>query len=370
MSARIYLDYNASAPAWPEAVEAVAEAMRAGANASSIHAPGRAARARIEAARVSLAALVGADPAGIVFTGSGTEANNQAIRCSGAARVLVSAIEHESVLSADEAAGHLPVNADGVIDLAALDRGLAAEPRPALVAVMLANNETGVIQPIAEIVAIARRHGARVHCDAVQAAGKVPVDAATLGADSYAVSAHKMGGPQGVGALLLRDPDGAGWLIHGGGQERGRRAGTENVAGIAGFGRAAEIVADRLDAFARLAALRDRMEAEIRSVDPGARALGVEAPRLPNTSMIVMPGCESAAQVIAMDLEGIAVSAGSACSSGRVLPPYVLAAMGVEPRAAMCALRVSLGWQTTADQIDRLIAVWAGLRQRSARRVA
>ena len=370
MSARIYLDYNASAPAWPEAVEAVAEAMRAGANASSIHAPGRAARARIEAARESLARLVGADPAGIVFTGSGTEANNQAIRCSGAARVLVSGIEHESVLSADEAARRVPVAADGVVDLAALDRALAEGPRPALVAVMLANNETGVIQPVAEIVAIARRHGARVHCDAVQAAGKIPVDAAALGADSYAVSAHKMGGPQGVGALLLRDPDGAGRLIHGGGQERGRRAGTENVAGIAGFGRAAGIVAERLDGFARLATLRDRMEAEIQSLDPGARALGAEAPRLPNTSMIVMPGCESAAQVIAMDLEGIAVSAGSACSSGRVRPPYVLAAMGVEAGVAMCALRVSLGWRTTAEEVDRLIAAWAGLRRRTARRVA
>ena len=370
MSARIYLDYNASAPVWPEAAEAVAEAMRAGANASSIHAPGRAARARIEAARDALAGLVGAEPAGIVFTGGGTEANNQAIRCSGAARVLVSATEHESVLSADQAARRVPVAAGGTIDLQALDRALAGDTRPALVAVMLANNETGVIQPIAEVVAIARRHGARVHCDAVQAAGKIPVDVEALGADSYAVSAHKLGGPQGVGALVLRDPDGAGRLIHGGGQERGRRAGTENVAGIAGFGRAAEVVAERLGEFAGLAALRDRVEGAIRSLDPGAPAPGAEAPRLPNTAMVVMPGCESAAQVIAMDLEGIAVSAGSACSSGRVRPPYVLAAMGVEAGAAMCALRVSLGWRTTADEIDRFIAAWAGLRERTARRVA
>ena len=370
MSARVYLDYNASAPVWPEVARVVAEAMRAGGNASSLHAPGRAARGRIEAAREALARLVGADSAAIVFTGGGTEANNQAVRCSGAARVLVSSIEHESVLSADEAAGHLPVGADGVIDLTALERALAADPRPALVAVMLANNETGVIQPVAEVVAIARRHGARVHCDAVQAAGKIPVDVELLGADSYALSAHKIGGPQGVGALVLRDPDGAGRLIHGGGQERGRRAGTENVAGIAGFGRAAEIVAEKLDAFARLAALRDRMEADIRALDSGARAPGAEAARLPNTAMIVMPGCESAAQVIAMDLDGIAVSAGSACSSGRVRPPYVLGAMGVEEDAAICAIRVSLGWRTTTEEVERFVAAWARLRDRAARRAA
>ena len=256
MSVRVYLDYNASAPVWPEAADAADEALRAGANASSIHAPGRAARARIEEAREAVARLVGADPAGIVFTGGGTEANNQAIRRSGAERVLVSAIEHESVLSADEEAEILPVTPRGVVDPEALDRALAADARPALVAVMLANNETGVIQPVAQVAEIARRHGARVHCDAVQAVGKIAVDVAALGADSYALSAHKVGGPQGVGALVLRDPDSAGRLIHGGGQERGRRAGTENVAGIAGFGRAAEIVAARLEDFTGLVALR------------------------------------------------------------------------------------------------------------------
>ena len=370
MSATVYLDYNASAPVWPEAADAVAEALRAGANASSIHAPGRAARARIEDARESVARLVGADPAGIVFTGSGTEANNQAIRCCGAERVLVSVIEHESVLSADERARHLPVTREGIVDLEALDRALSDDPRPTLVSVMLANNETGVLQPLADVAAIARSHGARVHCDAVQAAGKIPVDVVALGADGYAISAHKIGGPQGVGALVLRDPDAAGRLIHGGGQERGRRAGTENVAGIAGFGRAAEIVADRLDDFAALAGPRDRIEAEIRAFDPEALAIGAAAPRLPNTSMIVMPGCESAAQVIAMDLDGIAVSAGSACSSGRVQVPYVLDAMGLEPASARCALRVSLGWRTTAGEIDRFVSSWANLRRRTARRVA
>ena len=370
MSSRVYLDYNASAPVWPEAADAVDEALRAGANASSIHAPGRAARARIEDARESVARLVGADSAGIVFTGGGTEANNQAVRCSGAERVLVSAIEHESVLSADAEAEILPVTPGGAVDLEALDRALAADTRPALVAVMLANNETGVIQPLAQVAEIARRCGARVHCDAVQAAGKIPVDVASLGADSYALSAHKMGGPQGVGALVLRNPDTVGRLVHGGGQERGRRAGTENVAGIAGFGRAVEIVGERLADFVGLAALRDGMESEIRAVEPEAWIVGTDAPRLPNTSMIVMPGCESAAQVIAMDLDGIAVSAGSACSSGRVQLPYVLDAMGVEEAAAMCALRVSLGWRTTSNEIDRFVASWAGLRRRTDRRVA
>ena len=265
MSATVYLDYNASAPVWPEAADAVAEALRAGANASSIHAPGRAARARIEEARESVARLIGADPAGIVFTGGGTEANNQAIRCSGAARVLVSAIEHESVLSADEE-GWTPAGYER-----RRRRPRSARPcscrstrDPVWFRVMLANNETGVVQPLAEVAAIARSHGVRVHCDAVQAAGKIPLDIVALGADSYAISAHKIGGPQGVGALVLRDPGGAGRLIHGGGQERGRRAGTENVAGIAGFGRAAEIVADRLDGFTALARLRDRIETSVR----------------------------------------------------------------------------------------------------------
>ncbi len=370
MNARVYLDYNASAPVWPEAADAVSEAMRAGANASSIHAPGRAARARVEDAREELARLVGADPAAVVFTGSGTEANNQAIRCADAKRVLVSAIEHESVLAAEEEAERLPVSRSGVIDLAALERALAADARPALVAVMLANNETGVIQPVAEVGSIARRYGARVHCDAIQAAGRIPVDAEVLGADSYAVSAHKMGGPQGVGALVLRGPHGVERLIRGGGQERGRRAGTENVAGIAGFGRAAAVAAGKMNCFAALAGLRERMETAIRGLDPEATIVGADAERLPNTSMIAMPGCESAAQVIAMDLDGIAVSAGSACSSGRVQAPHVLAAMGVPETVSMCALRVSLGWQTTAAEIDRFVAAWGRIRDRAARRAA
>ncbi len=369
MSENIYLDYNATAPAKPEVVEAMAEILARGGNASSIHRSGRAARSAVEAARRALADLIGAAPGDIVFTGSGTEANNQALRRCGRRRVLCSAIEHESVQFAQPDTVVLAVTGDGTIDLDGLERELAASDEPAVVAVMLANNETGVIQPIAEAAAIAARHGAWLHCDAVQALGKIALDITALGADSYAFSAHKLAGPQGVGALVLRAP-GMTRLIHGGGQERGLRAGTENVAGIVGFGVAARLADASLDGFARLADWRDDLERRIKDIAPESVVFGAASPRLPNTAKLTMPGVSSETQVMAMDLAGIAISAGSACAAGKVEPPYVLTAMGVADDVAVTAIRVSLGWASRAEDVDRFVAAWAELHERAGARAA
>ena len=350
-AAYTYLDHNATSPMRPVALDAMVEALQAGGNPSSIHRPGRAARARIDKARKQVAELVGALRGEVAFTSGGTEANNMALR--GHKRVLVSAIEHESVLKTVPDAERIPVDGNGVIDLAALDRML--DGKPALVSVMFANNETGVIQPIAEVVRLARAAGALMHCDAVQALGKMPLDLHGLGIDYLSLSAHKLGGPTGVGALIVRN--GAPFATDrlGGGQESNRRAGTENVAGIAGFGAATEASRDGLD----VVALRDRIEATL----PG-KVYGASAPRLPNTTCISMPGVKAETQVMALDLAGVAVSAGSACSSGKVTRSAVLTAMGVDPVEAETAIRISCGWNTVFEDIERLIAAWQGLYTR------
>lgn len=370
MTRQIYLDFNATAPVRPEVIEAMTDALRAGGNASSVHSVGRAARARVEEARRRVAALVGAAGDNVVFSGSGTEANNQALRCSGRPVAVVSAIEHESVLRARNDAIIAPVGRDGIIDLAALDRILAAADAPAIVSVMSANNETGILQPVAEAARLAHAHGALLHTDAIQAAGKVPVDLEATGADLLSLSAHKIGGPQGVGALVCRDRGPVERLVHGGGQEGGLRAGTENVAGIVGFGVAAESAAAGLDAFAALATLRDALEERLKSVAPDLVVFGAGLPRLPNTSKLAAPGLSSEVQVMGLDLAGVAVSAGSACSAGRVEAPYVLTAMGVEPALAVCAVRISLGWTTTAQDVDKLVEAWTALCRRARDRAA
>jgi cysteine desulfurase len=282
---------------------------------------------------------------------------------------MIAATEHGAVLApallGDSSAVILPVDGDGRLDLAGLRAALEASDKPALVSVMLANNETGVIQPMAEIASLAKTHGALVHSDAVQAAGKVRIDIAALGVDMVSLSAHKLGGPQGVGALVLASDLELEAEIVGGGQERGRRSGTENVAGIVGFGRAAEIAQARLEAYAALAALRDDMERRLARIAAGRRVFGARVARLPNTSCATMPGVESQTQVMAFDLAGIAVSAGSACSSGKVAASHVLEAMGVERDEAMTALRVSLGWRTTRAEIDRFVEVWSEIYRRS-----
>jgi cysteine desulfurase len=345
-----YLDHNATSPLRPMALDAMVEALQTGGNPSSVHRPGRAARARVDKARKQVASLVGALPGEVIFTSGGTEANNMALRGAGRARVLVSAIEHDSVLKAVPGAELIPVDGNGVVDLAALERLLPGAP--ALVSVMQANNETGVIQPIGEIVRLARAAGALVHCDAVQAAGKIRVDLHGLGVDYLSLSAHKLGGPTGVGALVARAAAPLAPDRVGGGQEAWRRAGTENVAGIAGFGAAAEASRHGLD----VSALRDRIEAAL----PG-RVYGALAPRLPNTTCIAMPGVPAETQVMGLDLAGVAVSAGSACSSGKVTRSAVLTAMGIDTAEAATAIRISCGWNTIFEDIERLIAAWQGL---------
>jgi cysteine desulfurase len=360
-----YLDYNATAPVRPAVIEAMLEALERVGNPSSVHRFGREARRALERAREQVAAMVGATPAQVVFTSGGTEANNQALRGVRGA-VAVSAIEHDSVLGAVPDAARVPVDSEGRIDLAALERELA-QAAPALVSVMLANNETGVIQPVREVVARARHHGARAHCDAVQAGGKLAIDIERLGVDCLTLSAHKFGGPQGVGALVVGKRLELEPLLRGGGQERRSRPGTENLPGIVGFGRACELAMADADWWRRTAALRDGLEARLIALAPGARVFGSGAERLPNTSCISMPGVSNQTQLIEFDLAGIAVSTGSACSSGKVGPSHVLAAMGVDPAAAASAIRVSFGWASTAEDVDRLVDTWGRLYARTRR---
>lgn len=361
----IYLDHNATTPLRPEAAAAIGAAMGLVGNPSSVHRDGRASRRVIEDAREQVAALVAATPAAVIFTSGGTEANALALRGSARARILVSAVEHVSVLDAADGAERIAVDGDGVVVPAALEAMLAADPRPALVSVMLANNETGVIQPVRALAEIARRHGALVHCDAVQAAGKMPIDFAELGADLLSLSAHKLGGPGGVGALVVGAADVTPQL-RGGGQERRRRAGTENLLGIAGFGAAAAASAGgSLGAAATLmTSRRGRLEAAIGEVTPGARILGAGRDRLANTTCVLVPEVAGETLVMALDLAGIAVSAGSACSSGKVAASHVLRAMGLGEHLARCGIRVSTGWTNTQQDIDDFVAAWRMIAQR------
>jgi cysteine desulfurase len=378
MTERVYLDWNATAPLRPQAREAMVAALDATGNPSSVHAEGRAARRRVDDARRRVAALVGAEPGDVVFTSGGTEANALALApgmAGGGPQVLlVSAIEHPSVLAggrfAADAVIKVPVDPDGIVDLGALEQRLATLERDgrgcALVSLMHANNETGVVQPIAAAAEIVHQAGGLLHVDAVQGAGRIPCDINDLGADLLTISGHKLGGPQGVGALVRRGAL-SNWvepLIKGGGQERGARAGTENVAAIAGFGAAAEAAARDRDAERqRLGALRDRLEASLKADFPDATIFGAEAERLPNTSLFAVPGAKAETAVIGLDLGGVAVSSGAACSSGKVAPSHVLAAMGVPALLARGAVRVSIGYATQETDIDRFLAAWTRLAQ-------
>jgi cysteine desulfurase len=375
MSERAYLDWNASAPLRPEARAAVLEALAETGNPSSVHAEGRAARHIVERARGQVAALAGADPADVVFTSGATEANMLALSPGWSARpgqtpvdrLLVCAVEHDSVRAGGRfgRAGtrHIPVDGQGVIDLDALRILLAGAP--ALVSVMLANNETGVIQPVCEVARRVHEAGGILHVDAVQAPGRIAFNFKDLGADLMTLSAHKIGGPKGAGALIRRpglhlaDP-----LIAGGGQERGLRGGTENVAGIAGFGAAAAAISGGLAGeVAHAARLRERLESGLRAATPGIIVFGEKADRLPNTTSFTHPGLRAETAVIAFDLAGVAVSSGAACSSGKVQPSHVLAAMGVEPALARGAIRISTGYATTDADIDRCLNAWIMLAE-------
>jgi cysteine desulfurase len=349
-----YLDYNASTPLLPEAAAAMGESFAVFGNPSSVHGAGRSARAVLEDAREAVAALVKVPAAQVIFTSGATEANALAL---GGARVVASAIEHPSVLAWSERT--VGVEPRGTIDLVALRAALAT---PAdVVALMLANNETGVIQPVAEARALAREAGARFHCDAVQGAGKLALDFAAIGAETMSLSAHKMGGPKGVGALIVREGLELPAVIRGGGQERRRRAGTENVIGIVGFGAAAKTAGKLLAAQPRIAALRDGLEARIREAAPSVRIFGADAPRLANTTCIALPGVGAETQVMRLDLAGVAVSAGAACSSGKIAASHVITAMGASPADAKCAIRISLGWETTEADVARFLDAWLAL---------
>lgn len=339
-------------------------------NPSSVHGEGRSARKRVEEARRHVAALVGADPSEVTFVSGATEANALAlqpdIEADGTTaprdRLLVSAVEHPSVLSGGrfdpKQVETLSVDSNGLVELAALSEELTGTERP-LVSVMLANNETGVIQPVAEIAAIVHAAGGLLHVDAVQATGRIPVDAKVLGADLMSLSSHKLGGPQGAGALIVRAGLRLAPLIRGGGQERGRRAGTENVAAIAGFGAAAQAARAGLSADApRMAALRASLEAGIRAATPQAVIFGSGMPRLPNTTLVAVPSVKAETALIAFDLNGLALSSGAACSSGKVAPSHVLAAMGVERGLARAAIRISLGPSTTENDVESLLIAW------------
>ena len=364
-SGPIYLDYNATAPIKPEVVTAVSETMMLAGNPSSVHGFGRDVRKRIEDAREQIAALIGCSPPELVFTAGGTEANNTALSGAGRRVLIVSAIEHPAVLRTAEAVAEehivLPVDGEGLLDMASLDKALAAHGPEALVSVMLANNETGVIQPVAEIAARATAAGALVHCDAVQAPGRIPVSFAGLGVDMMSIAAHKFAGPKGIGALVVRSGLEIAPLIHGGGQERGLRGGTENAAGIVGFGTAAQLAQGDLARAGQIAALRDRLEARLRETEPDVVIFSEGASRLPNTSCLTMPGVQSETQVMGLDLAGVAVSAGSACSSGKVEPSHVLRALGAADAVGGCAIRVSMGWATTEEETERFLGTWRAL---------
>jgi cysteine desulfurase len=361
---RVYLDYCATAPLKPAAADAMTGVMTgamrgATGNPSSVHSHGRAARRLLEDARDQAARLVGAAAAGVIFTAGGTEADNMALCGFPDRRVIVSAIEHDAVLAAaGDGAARLPVGADGVVDLAALEAALRDDPRPALVSLMSVNNETGVIQPVAEAARLAHAYGALLHCDAVQAAGKLPLDMTASGCDLLSLSAHKLGGPTGIGALILADGIQPQALIRGGGQERGVRAGTHNLIGAVGFAAAAAAAGDDLADSERLRALRDGIEAELLGAIPDLIVAGGSAARVGSTSCLVLPGFPGERMVMRLDLAGISVSAGAACSSGKIKPSHVLGAMGFSPENAACAVRVSLGWGTSENDARRFVEAY------------
>ena len=375
---RAYLDHNATSPMRPQVLATVAEACALG-NPSSVHSEGRQARKSLETARLQVAALVGGGCDDVVFTSGGTEANNMVLRPGAlldghgrpVERLLVGATEHPSVLAGHrfpaEKAATLVVDAAGLVDLGRLEEQLSGCDRPTLVSVQVANSETGVIQPVGEIAAIARSRGAVLHVDAVQAAGRLPIDMVKLGVAALSLSAHKLGGPKGAGALVVASgrggPDLA--LLIGGAQERGARAGTPNVAALAGFGIAAEQAArDIPSEAARLRQLRDGAETAIRCLAPAAIVFGAAAERLPNSSYVSLPGFGAETVLMSLDLDGVAVSSGSACSSGKVGRSHVLEAMGVPADVAAGAIRLSFGWNSTQRDLDRFVGAFERLLRR------
>lgn len=363
----IYLDNNATTPLKPVARDAMLAAMEMPGNPSSVHGFGQAQRRIVEDARERVAALAGTSPANVIFTSGGSEANNTILNGISADHLITTSIEHPSVLDVNPHSVQVAVDADGVLELDILREHLSSLPGRALVSVMAANNETGVIQPVVAVAEIVSEFDALLHVDAIQAAGKIDITPITDAADAVTLSAHKLGGPQGVGAIIIRDGVPFAPLVRGGGQERRRRAGTENVAGIAGFGAAAEAALAEQAAFNALADIRDSIEAAL-----GADAIiySKNAPRLSNTSCIGMDGVSAETQVMAFDLAGIAVSAGSACSSGKVEPSHVLRAMGLSDDQAGQTIRMSLGWASEPADAGAFIDAWRAIKSRTGSEVA
>lgn len=372
MPNRVYLDWNATTPLRAEARAAMLAAYDLIGNPSSVHAEGRQARRLIEDARATLAGAVGALPRNVVFTSAGTEANALALSPglrgpSGCPveRLLVSAVEHASVLAGGrfpaDRIGQIQVTRSGVVDVGHL-RALLGDGPPALVSIMAANNETGALQPVTEAAGIVHEAGGLLHVDAIQALGKIPFDIKVVGADLATFSAHKIGGPKGIGAVVVAEGiAGLEPVLRGGGQELNRRAGTENVAGIAGFGAAVKVAIQALPEDAtRMATLRDRLENGLRAI-AGTTVFADDVKRLPNTVLFTAPGLKAETAVIGFDLEGVAVSSGSACSSGKVQPSHVLSAMGYDATVAQGAVRLSLGWSTEPDDINRALEAWRKL---------
>ncbi len=368
MATERYLDYNATAPLRPEARAAILAALDLQGNASSVHRAGRKARALVEESREAVAAFVGVHPAEVIFTSGATEANNTILSGNDDTLRLASAGEHDSVLAV-EGVEQVPLQADGRIDLATLQHRLT-EGQGALLSLMAVNNETGVLQPVAEAGDIVVAAGGRLHCDAVQAVGRL-AEAAWSNAHYLSLSAHKLGGPKGIGAMVLRDEAPLRPLLVGGGQERRLRAGTENVAAVAGFGAVAKQLLSKWQIEqAHQAELRDQFEAGLRSLAPGVVIHGEAAPRLANTSCFSLPGERAETLLIALDLAGLCLSSGSACSSGKVQRSHVLTAMGVAPDIAEGALRLSLGWASVAEDIEACLKALARILEKSRRRVA
>lgn len=362
-----YLDYNATAPLRPTVLAAMHEVEGFPLNPSSIHESGRAAKKLLEDNRKAIADAVSVFPNEVMFVGSGSEANNMVLR--GFDRpILISAVEHASILKTGSLLGAdtLPVDENGIVKLDVLAKKLEALGKPALVSVMLANNETGVIQPIAEIADIVHSHGGLLHTDAVQAVGKIVIDFGLLKADMMTIGAHKAGGPVGVAALILRNDLPIKPMVTGGGQELGRRAGTEDVVKIEGFATLMQEVAKAPEA-KRLAELRDMLETQLKVIEPHAHVFGSNVTRLPNTLLIAMPRVKSETQLMNFDLAGFAVSAGSACSSGRIEPSHVLKAMGIPEETASCAIRISIGWNTLENDLISFASAWKNTYERLAK---
>ncbi|MBT4879703.1 MAG: cysteine desulfurase [Alphaproteobacteria bacterium] len=369
----IYLDYNATFPSPEGVVSALAEALRLGGNPSSTHGAGRKAKQVLNRSREIIATFLGAHPNQVIFTSGGTEANAMVLMGSQRSPIILTETEHDSVhrvVTEQPGLDHhfVPINNQGIVDLQALEQSLIEAKTPALVSILLANNETGILNPVEEIVSISHKHGSLVHVDAIQALGKIPISFHKLDADFLTVSAHKVGGPQGVGALIAKEELPMVPLYLGGGQEKSRRSGTENVSGIAGFAAALEIIGEWNTK--ELESKRNVIEDALRSICPDLVIVGRDSPRLSNTCSLTMPGVPNSTQVIAFDLEGIAISSGAACSSGKIKSSRILKAMGFSDQQASEAIRVSLGPDTPMEHVEQFIRTWKKIYHNHHKNVA